>query len=841
MTRRVLFQIHWFLGITAGLVLAVMGVTGAAMSFEDEISEALSPSLYAPGVPAGADLSPDALIARLQADTPGYYVSRLDWEMPRSRSHAVRLTATEGRDRKQGRVDRATGHWLGEPTGAGFFDTMDSLHRWLALPGEGKGIGRQITGFSAIALIFFALSGLYLRWPRQALDWRAWLVLDFRKTGRNLWRALHVVIGTWVLLFYLLSAFTGLWWSYDWYRSGVSYVLTGKASDEEGGRTKKGDLAPRPAIDPAWTAFRTETGDRYAWVRIARPAPAQPMKAINFDARRADARHLRETDRFSYVPGTATLKKRELYDRRPLGKVIAESMYELHRGAFFGLAGRIVMLLTSLTMPLFTVTGFLLYLSRRKRKRAAKALEAGREPSQGASDLLIAYASQTGSAEIHARNAALALGLGGVRSHVVPVGEVTPDTLAAASKVLFVVSTYGDGEPPDMARGFTRRVLGQAPLDLSHLDYAVLALGDREYAEFCSYGRQLDAWLARAKATPLFPMIAMDRNDPEAEASWAMALQRMGAIAGTRGQIAAAFELWTLVERVELNPGSDALKAYHLRFEPPADVEMNWAAGDIVEVQPRNDPALVDALMSAEVSDGNLIERTVRSREELMSVVLPSDAAQRLSAEPDLVLRPLPTREYSAASIAPDGTLDLVVRQVRNADGRLGLGSGWLTAHLPIGSVTPLRIRANPGFRVGDRAATKLILIGNGTGIAGLRAHLREQNHAGSRGHWLFFGERSFAHERYFDDELATWLADGTLARLDRCYSRDPACGRYVQDLVLDAARALREDIELGATVMVCGSLEGMAQGVHDALISVLGLPSLNRIIEEGRYRRDVY
>ncbi|MET3827791.1 putative iron-regulated membrane protein [Sphingomonas sp. PvP055] len=480
MAKRILFQIHWFLGITAGIVLAVMGVTGAAMSFEDEISEALSPRLYAPGVPVRADLSPDAVIARVQADNPGYYVSRLDWEVPRDRSHAVRLTANAGHDRKQGRADRATGRWLGEPAGAAFFDTVDDLHRWLALPGGGNGIGRQITGASAMALIFFALSGLYLRWPRRALDWRAWLVLDLRKTGRNLWRGLHVVIGTWVLLFYLLSALTGLWWSYDWYSRGVTYALTGKAGGEDGNGMHKaaGGIAPRPAIDPAWANFRAVTGDRYVWVRISRPPPHQPMQAITFDARRADARHLRQLDRYSYVPGTSKLKKRDFYDRRPLGTIVTQSMFELHRGAFFGLPGRIVMLLTSLTMPLFTVTGFLLYFSRRKRTRAARALEAQSPASQSAGDLLIAYASQTGTAAILARNAAQALGQGGVRVQVVPVGAVTPELLATTTKVLFVVSTYGDGEPPDMARGFTTRMLrGRKDPDLAHLAYGVLALG----------------------------------------------------------------------------------------------------------------------------------------------------------------------------------------------------------------------------------------------------------------------------------------------------------------------------------------------------------------------------
>lgn len=824
-TRRVFFQIHWFLGVTAGLVLAVMGVTGAAISFEDEISEALSSALYAPGVPAARDLRPDAVIARVEADHPGYYVSRLDWETQRQRSHAVRLTASEGRGRIEGRVDRATGRWLGEAAAAPFFETMNALHRWLALPGGGNGIGRQITGFSAIALIFFALSGLYLRWPRTASDWRAWLVVDLRKTGRNLWRSLHVVVGTWVLAFYLLSAATGLWWSYDWYRSGVSYVLTGKDGAEDKERKGHG-IAPRAPIDPAFAAFRRETGDRYAWVRIARAAPAAPMKAITFEARTAAARHLRQTDRFSYAPGTARVTRRDLYDRRPLGAVIAHSMLELHRGAFFGLPGRIVMLLTSLTMPLFTVTGFLLYLSRRKRTRMARARAlAGDAAGSAPGDLLIVYASQTGTAQLLAHNAVQALGAGGVQARAVAAGNVTADMLRTASTALFVVSTYGDGEPPDMARGFTSRLLRGGAIDLAHLDYGVLALGDREYADFCGYGIAVDAWLAGCGATALFPMIAMDHEDAPAQAAWQSALQQLGAVAGTRRDASPPFTHWTLVARVALNPGSAAAPAYHLRFEPPAGHEPDWQAGDIVEVQPGLAP-LDDALETrdAAVAEGAVLTAPARATATFGGAAVA-------------------TREYSAASIPADGTLDLVVRQVRHDDGRLGAGSGWLTAHLPVGGTTALRLRANPGFRVAVPSGGdgRLILIGNGTGIAGLRAHLRAQAHGGGQGHWLLFGERHAAHESYFDTELRALLADGTLARLDRCYSRDGDCGRYVQDLVRAQADTIAQWVDAGATVLVCGSLHGMAQGVHDALVDLFGLPGIERMAETGRYLRDVY
>ena len=837
-TRRFFFQIHWFLGITAGIVLALMGVTGASMSFEDEISEAVSPRLYAPGVPAGADLSPDRLIARLEADNPGFYVARLDWEMARERSHRVRLIASEGRGRKQGQVDRATGGWLGESRAAGFFHMMDDLHRWLALPGGGNGIGRQITGFSAIALVFFALSGLYLRWPRKALDWRSWFVLDLRKTGRNLWRALHVTIGTWVLCFYLISAFTGLWWSYDWYRRGVTYALTGKAGGEGGERGKRGDKpAVRPAIDPSWTAFTRDNGQDYVWVRLTRPAPAAPMKAINFDARPEGARHLRQTDRFSYDAATAALTRIDRYDRRPLGQIITQSMFEIHRGAFFGLPGRLIMLLTSLTMPLFTITGFLLYLSRRRRKREAKALAATEtEPAEGDTGFLIVYATQTGNAELSARAAGRALAAGGVASHVVALAALTPEMLKRAGRALFVVSTYGEGEPPDTARAFARRMMARR-LPLAHLDYGVFALGDRQYPDFCAFGKQVDAWLAESGANRLFPMIAQDGSDNKAFAAWRRELTRLGAADRVAEPAPTAFRACTLVSRTALNAASSHAIAYRLRLEPAEGEALLWEAGDIVEIQPRNAPAEVEALLMQTAPDGELLEEVSALREQLAAAVLPEDGA--FARDAAAALRPLATREYSAASIAADGGIDLVVRQVRRGDGRLGIGSGWLTAHMAEGETVMLRVRANPGFRTAGFGG-RLILIGNGTGIAGLRAHLRAQAHRGRTGHWLLFGERERAHA-FFDDELQAWLGDGTLARLDRAYSREVDCGRYVQHLLLEAREEVRRWIDDGAAILVCGSLEGMAQEVHAALGEILGEDRLEALMESGRYKRDVY
>ena len=134
-----------------------------------------------------------------------------------------------------------------------------------------------------------------------------------------------------------------------------------------------------------------------------------------------------------------------------------------------------------------------------------------------------------------------------------------------------------------------------------------------------------------------------------------------------------------------------------------------------------------------------------------------------------------------------------------------------------------------------------MILIGNGTGLAGLRGHLRAAEAEGQGGHWLLFGERSRDHDALLPDEIEGWLARGTLTRLDRAWSRDADCGRYVQHLCAEAEADLREWVENGAAILVCGSLQGMAPAVDSALRTALGDERLEAMAEAGLYRRDIY
>ncbi|MGY2293125.1 PepSY domain-containing protein [Pseudomonas sp. SDO528_S397] len=841
MLKKSLFQLHWFFGITAGLVLALMGITGATVSFQDEILRALNPSVLTVQKREAGVLPPAELVRILEA-REGKVVSMLWVEREDGNAARVFFTAPAGERRGQMRYfDPYTGDYMGDAVGQDFFGFVLQLHRFLAAGDT----GRQITGACTLILVFFCLSGLYLRWPRQAANWRAWLTLDWRKKGRSFHWGLHSVFGTWCLLFYLLSASTGLFWSYEWYSQGLTKLMSDAPQNERVRKRGPAPEGPPPVAnyDAIWSSLYSHAGPDLSAYNIRMPAIAGQPAIVYYLLKTSP--HDRALNQINLDPATGEVKSHERYATKSLASQLLTSVYALHVGSYFGVIGRVIMTLAGACMPLFFITGWLLYLDRRRKKRQVRDARQGLAPSHSdASSWLVGFASQSGFAEQLAWHTAGQLQAAGVPVKVQPLGAVSEDDLRQSSHALFVVSTFGDGEAPDSARGFERTVLGKG-LPLNGLNYSVLALGDRQYPHFCGFARRLHFWLTNQGGTPLFAPVEVDNGDPTALQHWQHQLGQLTGHAPASAWPTAAFEPWTLQYRTLLNPGSAGSGVYLLGLVPaqPRD----WRAGDLVEVLPRNCPWAIEHFLDGlglAGSDGVLIAGLAQPlAQALASRQLPDSRTHLVGLHAQALvdaLVPLAMREYSIASIASDGVLELIVRQERHADGSLGLGSGWLTEHAAVGASISLKVRRNSGFHL-PKAPVPLILLGNGTGLAGLRSLLKARIADGQQRNWLLFGERNFAHDYHCQDELQGWLASGDLPLLDLAFSRDQAEKIYVQDRLRESAPVLRKWLADGAAIYVCGSLQGMAAGVDQVLVDVLGTAAVERLIEQGRYRRDVY
>lgn len=427
---------------------------------------------------------------------------------------------------------------------------------------------------------------------------------------------------------------------------------------------------------------------------------------------------------------------------------------------------------------------------RRQHALARREASALSSAANGQPPVLVAYASQTGYAEELAWRTARLLHTAGEPVQVLALNDVTPDLLRQTERALFLASTYGEGDAPDNAALFVGQLM-QEPHQLPQLQYGLLALGDRQYSHFCGFGRSLDSWLQAGQAQRLFEVIEVDNAALPALQAWQQALSRVASVGDMPAWEAPAYEDWTLAARELLNPGSLGQPIYRLQLAPPAGSTPNWESGDLVQ------------LLCPEAPD-----------------------------------RP---REYSIAALPADGHITLLVRLQWHADGSPGLASHWLCNGLQPGAQLPLRLRAHSHFRLGDNAARPLILIGNGTGLAGLYGHLKAREAAGAGPNWLVFGERQAAHDFLLAEDIQRWQASGVLTRTDLAFSRDQVERIYVQHKLLEAAEQLRAWLADGAAIYVCGSLEGMAGDVDAALRQIVGGEVLDRLAQQGRYRRDVY
>ena len=894
MFKKTFFQIHWFLGITAGLILSIMGVTGAIYSYEQPIQKWLSPDSFTVQVENKAKLTPAEIYQHFQTESPETKINSISIATAPDESSSINIVKEGARKGYTMMINPYTAEVLPEVKGKDFFQFIQQLHRNLTV-GE---VGKQITGACTLMLIFFVLSGLYLRWPKKH-SFKQWFVIKPKLKGRNFLWDLHAVVGTWVVIFYLILACTGLYWSYDWWRNGMFKVLgvekpqpemqagrgegnqrsqanraegqrdggnsgegrgdtarsekqakdSPNRGEQSGGESRQHDekqgIKPEQiqiALTQTWSGFNSQIKRDYSTLTVSIPKKADGKVEVSF----VDAipQHERARNKAIYNYQNAQLEKVELYEDKKLNEKIMSSMLPVHRGSFFGPVYQFIVMLAALAMPLFFVTGWMLYLKRRKQKKltlAAKQTTSAVQIDPNATPWLITYASQTGVSEQLAWRTSSSLQEAHQPTTVKAIQQVTVDDLKQAKQILFVASTYGTGEAPDLASSFEKKLMTMS-LDLSHLKYAVLALGSQDYPDsYCGFGHRIDQWLKQSGAQQLFATIEVNNANNDDIQKWNTALAQTTQLDLKSMSIEKTFDQWKLAKRELLNPDSMGAPAFNLELQAPYDT--SWQAGDIAEIQTGNSADRIQYFLDKHRIDAETQLTTLN--QTIQQALWDRDLTVEISSFSSMQhlleqLPTLPTREYSIASIPTQQVLRLVIRQQRNEQGELGLGSGWLTEHIALHDKVALRIRTNESFHlISDNRP--IICIGNGTGIAGLMSLIHARVRLDYTDNWLIFGERQQAHDYFFKDTVQAWQNTAMLKRIDLAFSRDQAEKIYVHHKLRDHAEALKAWVANDAVIYVCGSINGMASDVEQALIDILGQDRVDQLRLDGRYRRDVY
>ncbi|QAY86969.1 PepSY domain-containing protein [Pseudomonas arsenicoxydans] len=723
-------QFHSLPGLIAALLVMLLAISGAVLSVDPAL-ERLHSTPTTPG-----QLNVAQLAGRVASHFPGVE------QIQRTASGTVIVYYNQNGQAGAEKVDPLTGQGLAPYAPSAFSRWVKELHRSLFLGSPGHGA----SGVGALFMLILSVSGALLL-ARRLGGWRN-LLRPLRGTFSHRW---HAEVGRLVMLGLLLSALTGLYMS----ATNFGFIADGSQSEP----AFPAHVSTGPAL-PVASLQALQATDLNDLRELVYPSPGNPKEVFSLRTAQGDG----------YVDqASGALLSYQAHDSM---HNLYEWIYQLHTGEGLWWLG-LPLGLCALGVPLMSVTGIVLWWRRRKAGPKIRH----NSPAHSA-DSVILVGSENNSTWGFANTLHEALHQRGHQVHSAAMNEWSGD-YRHAERVFILTATHGDGDAPASASQFLKRLAdtGLKP----GLPFAVLGLGDRQFAQFCQYAHQVQDAMVQAGGSPLLGLGTINRQSSQEFARWGHAL---GEVLGHDLTLVHTPQqprthLLALTERIAYGEQVNA-PTHVLRFKAPGELP-DFLAGDLVGIVPPGSPI---------------------------------------------------PRFYSLASGSQDGVLEICVRKHNG-----GMCSEFLH-DLNIGGQIEAFIQPNPQFRPAS-GAHPVILIGAGTGIGPLAGFIR--NNKARHPMHLYWGGRHPASDFLYEPQLNQYLADRRLTALRAAFSQVQDRS-YVQDRLISDALALRRLIEKGAQVLVCGSRE-MAKGVMHALDEVLAPLNLSVLTlkAQGRYREDVY
>lgn len=363
--KKIASQLHLWLGISSGLVVFIVALTGSILVFEDELEPVIYPKFHVVEAPKGQlSLPLDNLRTAVASAYPAQRIARIAIEPHADRT--VIFGLVKGKKEKDV-LSVAVNPYTAEITDTrrenkSFFHVVLQLHRYLCLEDTGK----AITGVATVMFIVIMITGLVLWWPNRKQTRQRFTIKWDAKFKRLNWD-LHAVFGFYVLPFTFLIALTGLVWSYKWVNSMIYLTFDGKPQQKREapanlslvGISKPGVLA---RITTETNRLLTHPG------RIQFTLPESDSLSITISKSNDEASIANVVDFLYFDQTDGKLISKRLYNDETTGMKVRRLVFPVHTGSLWGWPTKILALIVALITATLPVTGVIIWVGRKFKK-----------------------------------------------------------------------------------------------------------------------------------------------------------------------------------------------------------------------------------------------------------------------------------------------------------------------------------------------------------------------------------------------------------------------------------------------------------------------------------------
>lgn len=365
--KKAIGKIHLWLGLSSGLVVFVIAITGCLYAFQEEIQNLTQPYRFVDFLTTPV-LPPSELKAIAEKELPGKKIHAVLYAKPGKAAQVIFYNA-EPEYYYLVYLNPFTGEVLHvKDVQTGFFNFILDGHFYLWLPDE---IGRPVVATATLIFVIMMISGLFLWWPGKNKTKKQRFSIKWTARWRRKNYDLHNVLGFYVTWIAIVLAVTGLVWGFDWFAGGYYELAGGEKSlryTEPESDSTFYSTASVPAIDRIY--FRMRESNPTAEV-VEVHVPSTPTSPIEVSINPDDETYWQTDYRYFDQYSLEELAVGHIYGRAHEASGADNLMrmnYDIHTGAVLGLTGKFLAFFASLVVASLPVTGFYIWWGRRQKK-----------------------------------------------------------------------------------------------------------------------------------------------------------------------------------------------------------------------------------------------------------------------------------------------------------------------------------------------------------------------------------------------------------------------------------------------------------------------------------------